>query len=67
MGVLFLNLNDCMEKADSKDHLLPVQPQSVLFKEIVRDLCEGSTNVGTQTLRRFICHLEALNTAKWNQ
>lgn len=41
------NLDDCMEKTDSKDHLPPLTSQSVVFKETVGDLREGPSHVGS--------------------
>lgn len=51
------NLDDCMEKADSKDNLPPLASQNVVFKETAGDLCEGSSHVGSQAFRRLVSHL----------
>lgn len=51
------NLDDCMEKADSKDNLPPLASQNVAFKETAGDLCEGSSHVGSQAFRRLVSHL----------
>lgn len=53
------HLDDCMKKAHPKDDLPPVAAESVLFKEVRGDLCEGSSYVGSQSFRRFIGHLAA--------
>lgn len=52
------NLDDCVEKADSKDNLPPVTPQNMIFKEAAGDLCEGTPHVGSQAFGRLISHLE---------
>lgn len=52
------NLDNCMEKADSKDDLPPLTPQNMVLKEIAGDLCEGTSHVGSQAFRRLISHLE---------
>lgn len=51
------NLDDCMEKAHSKDDLPPLTSQNVVFKEIAGDLGEGPSYVGSQAFRRLISHL----------
>lgn len=53
-----------MKKAHPKDDLPPVTAESVLFKEVRGDLCEGSSYVGSQSFRRFIGHLAAQHKAE---
>lgn len=52
------NLDDRMEKAHSEDNLPPLASQSVVFKEIPGDLCEGPSHVGSQAFGRLIGYLE---------
>lgn len=51
------NLDDCVEKADSKHDLPPLASQDVVFEETAGDLCEGPSHVGSQAFRRLISHL----------